>query len=104
MHRSFWLSVTLLVTGCSPDFFDPYQRPGTWRPTGDNDANLRVMVVNPQDLVEGKGQATATGATAAPPVGRLIAGRRYPLPTISATPLGTSTEPPQGSPNPSATP
>lgn len=99
-----WLIAALLLTRCSPYFFDPYQRPGTWNPASANDANLRVMVVNPQDLVEGTGQATATGATAAPPVARLIAGKRYPLPTISAAPLGASAEPPQGSPNPSATP
>ena len=56
-------------------------RPGTWNPTGDNDANLRAMVANPHDLVEGTGQDASAGAEAAPPVARVLAGKRYPLPT-----------------------
>ena len=39
------------------------------------------MVANPHDLVEGTGQGASAGAEAAPPVARLLAGKRYPLPT-----------------------
>jgi hypothetical protein len=86
MLRFVWPMAALLVTGCSADWFDPYQRPGTWHPAGDNEANLRVMIVNPHDLVEGTGQSTTTGATAAPPVARLLAGQRYPLlPMVNAS-------------------
>jgi hypothetical protein len=84
MHRIGWLMVALFVVGCAPDASDPYQRPGTWNPTGDNAANLRVMVSNPHDLVEGAGQGASAGAEAAPPVARVLAGKRYPLPGLNA--------------------
>jgi hypothetical protein len=98
MHRTGWLVVALLVTACSPDFFDPYQRPGTWHPAGDNDANLRAMVVNPHDLVEGEGQGATTGATAAPPVARVVAGKRYPLPSLNASTIDVFAQPTQQGP------
>ena len=85
MHRLLRPLAALLVTGCSSYYPDPYQRPGTWNPTGDNEANLRTMVVNPHDLVEGQGQGTTTGATAAAPVARLVSGKRYPLPSMNAS-------------------
>jgi hypothetical protein len=98
MHHSGWLIITMLVTGCSPGTFDPSQRAGTWMPAGDNDVNLRAMVANPHDLVEGAGQSTSAGASAAPPVARLLAGKRYPLPSLNASTIGGSSEPPQQGP------
>jgi hypothetical protein len=101
MHRMGWLTVALLVAGCTYDMSDPYLRPGTWNPTGDNDANLRAMVANPHDLVEGTGQGTSAGAEAAPPVARLLAGKRYPLPQLNASDINVVPEPPpQGAANP----
>jgi len=91
--RHVCLIVSLLVTGCGPDLFDPYQRPGTWRPAGDNDANLKVMVANPHDLIEGAGQGASAGAEAAPPVARLLAGKRYPLPSENASTISIVSEP-----------
>ena len=41
-----WLMGAVLLSGCSYDLGDPYQRPGTYHPIGDNDANLRMMVVD----------------------------------------------------------
>ncbi len=84
MHRIGWLIGALIVSGCSYDLTDPYQRPGTYNPGGANDANLRTMVANPHDLVEGTGQGASTGAEAAPPVARVLAGKRYPLPDLNA--------------------
>ncbi len=84
MHRIGWLIVALLAAGCTPDATDPFKRAGTWNPVGDNDANLRVMVANPHDLVEGTGQGASAGAEAAPPVARVLAGKRYPLPSLNA--------------------
>jgi hypothetical protein len=104
MYHVGWLIIAMLVTGCSPDSFDPYQRPGTWTPVADNDANLRVMVTSPHDLIEGNGQSTSAGAEAAPPVTRLLAGKRYPLPTLNASTIDAASESqPQGpaSPGPS---
>jgi hypothetical protein len=101
MHRIGWLTVALLVSGCTYDMSDPYLRPGTWNPTGDNDANLRAMVANPHDLVEGTGQGASASAEAAPPVARLLAGKRYPLPQLNASDLNVVPEqPPQGAVNP----
>ena len=97
-----WLVVAVLLPGCTYDLTDPYQRPGTYRPIGDNDANLRVMVANPADLVGGTGSTTAAGSEAAPPVARLLAGKRYPLPDLNAATVNVTNEqaPQQGSANP----
>lgn len=104
MHHFGWLVVALFVAGCAPDSVDPYLRPGTWNPVGDNDANLRVMVANPHDLVEGTGQATSAGAEAAPPVARVLAGKRYPLPKLNAADINVVSEPQQqGTANPGST-
>ena len=40
-----------LLAGCNTT--DPYMRDGTWRPNDANEANLRVMVASPSDLVQG---------------------------------------------------
>jgi hypothetical protein len=104
MHRLGWLLVVLLVTGCAYDMSDPYRRPGTWNPVADNDANLRVMVANPHDLVEGTGQGASAGAEAASPVARLLAGKRYSLPTLNASDINVTSEPAQqGAANPGST-
>ena len=84
MFRIHWLVGLVLISGCTYDPFDPFQRPGTWVPEGSNDANLRAMIVNPHDLVEGTGERVSYGAEAAPPVTRLLTGKRYPLPSLNA--------------------
>ena len=101
MRRGICLIVLLLGTGCSYDLGDPLQRPGTWKPLSDNDANLRVMVANPHDLVEGTRLDASTGAEAAPPVARLLSGQRYPLPAQNASSIDAVTQQqPQGNNNP----
>ena len=94
------LIVALLVTGCAPDTFDPYKRPDTWQTHGDNDANLRAMVTNPQDLIEGKGESASAGSEAAPPVARVLSGNRYQLPELNASGIDITTSPQQGPANP----
>ncbi|HEX3403178.1 MAG TPA: hypothetical protein VHT74_22915 [Acetobacteraceae bacterium] len=102
MYHFGWLFIALLVMSCAPDSFDPYQRPGTWNPAGDNDANLPVMLVNTHDLIEGAGQGATGGAEAAAPVARVLAGKTYPLPQLSTTPIGGTSQPQQqGTANPS---
>lgn len=39
---------------------------------GTNEANIAAMVVNPADLVHGRSQASVDGATATPPIQRLL--------------------------------
>jgi hypothetical protein len=87
MFRILLLMGLIATSGCTYDPFDPYQRPGTWVPEGSNDSNLRAMVANPHDLVAGTGQGASSGAEAAPPVARLLAGKRYPLPNLSSANL-----------------
>jgi hypothetical protein len=99
MHRLIWLVVAMLLSGCASDAFDPYKRAGTWTHGTDNDANLRAMIVDPHDLVEGSGQAGSIGAEAAPPVQRLFEGKRYPLPAQNASMIGVSSQQ-QGAANP----
>jgi hypothetical protein len=100
MPRWYWLIVLVLLASC----VDPMERPGTWNisTSHSNDANLRVMVANPQDLVKGMGQNTSAGAEAAPPVARLLDGKRYPLPVENTSSISSVPEPlPQGPANPS---
>jgi hypothetical protein len=101
MHHTAWLIGALLIAGCTYDLSDPYQRPGTYNPLGVNDANLRVMVANPHDLVEGTGASVSAGAEAAPPVARVLAGKPYPLPELNAASVNIiPTQGPQGAANP----
>ncbi len=97
--------VALLALGaCSPD--QPFDKPGTWslgdRPS-DNDRNLQVMVVNPHDLVEGQSAPSGLGAEAAPPIARLLSGRRAPLLSSGVLQLQLS-DPAQAAPPPAAGP
>lgn len=101
MNRS-WLLLPLLLlpVGCSGAAGDPYAREYTWHATGDNEANLRAMVSDPRDLVEGRGTDTSLGSEAAPPVNRLLTGTRTPLPLLSASGIATSQTPQQTQPTP----
>ncbi len=65
-----WCSVALLLlplAACTPDY--PMDKQDTWQlpAVGSNEKNLRVMLVNPQDLVAGTGEDNSIGAEAAPP-------------------------------------
>lgn len=88
------LALLLIVAGCTPDY--PFDQPGTWHATGVNDANLRVMVANPGDLIAGANASGTLGAEAAPPVKRLLTGHRYPLPNLNASTIDVIS----GSPTP----
>ena len=83
----------LVLTGCDPHQ-DPIDKPGTWSlpPAGltSNDENLRTMLVNPNDLVNGTGGTGSTGSLAAAPVRRLITGQRYKLPSSEGSIIPTN--------------
>jgi hypothetical protein len=51
------LTVSLIaLAGCAGhNYLDPYQKPYTWHPTGAPAANIAAQVVNPHDLVAGRG-------------------------------------------------
>ena len=82
MRRLLYVAVLLPVTGCVGPF-DIYERPGTWRPVGANDANLRAMVADPDDLVTGVADRQADGQVAAAAVARYRAGKVKDLPDAS---------------------
>jgi hypothetical protein len=91
-----WRAAVLLLplAACTPDY--PMDKAGTWQApaVSDNDRNLRVMLVNPQDLIAGTGEDNSPAAEAAPPVQRLLTGKRTPLPASNAAEFQTSS--PQG--------
>lgn len=90
----------LLLGSCSSP--DPMLKEGTWSlpPTGldANNVNLRAMLVNPNDLVAGTGTEVSKGKLAAPPVERLVTGRRTALPVQVGSSIAAA--PPQQSPGP----
>ena len=103
--RASWVLLALLLPllftlgACTPDY--PMDKPGTWNippgQLGSNDANLRVMIVDPNDLTAGASAEGSEGTAAAPPVQRLLSGRRPMLPETSGTPLGSTGEQTSGS-------
>ena len=70
MRRVLWLLALLPAGGC-----DVYQRPGTWVPVGANDANLRAMIADPDDLVTGVADRQADGQVVAAAVARYRSGQ-----------------------------
>ena len=90
MTRLVWLLPLLAGCAGNPLSGDPMQRPGTWAPTGDNDANLRAMIADPHDLQAGADLPGSLGVEAAPAVGRLLTGRLPPLPDEPTSSLGGS--------------
>ena len=88
MRRVLWLATLPLLAGCV------YDRPGTWRPVGANEANLRAMVADPQDLVTGVADSRADGQVVAAAVARYRAGKVKDLPDSSISkvaPISIST-------------
>jgi type IV pilus biogenesis protein CpaD/CtpE len=71
-------ALPLWVAACDVD-----NRPGTWQFTGANDANLRAMIANPDDLVTGVSDRRADGQVVAAAVARYRAGKVKDLPEAS---------------------
>lgn len=46
----FPLIALLLLAGCGQLASNPVDQPGTWKPIGANDINLRAMIADPADL------------------------------------------------------
>lgn len=47
--------IALAGCGANSDYLDPYKKPYSWHPTGAAAANIAAQVVNPHDLVVGRG-------------------------------------------------
>ncbi|MEN0076018.1 MAG: hypothetical protein AAGC69_16640 [Paracraurococcus sp.] len=72
------LSALAALAGCHA--LDPYAGEGRWRPAGVNEQNLAVMLVHPEERVQGTGGGAAAGTTAAAAIERLRADKVKPLP------------------------
>lgn len=85
MRHCPMLGILLVCAACTPDY--PLDREGTWRipKVSSNEANLKVMVANPRDLIVGQTASGSVGSEAAPPVARLVTGTRTALPNLSST-------------------
>jgi hypothetical protein len=86
------LMLPCLLAACADDM----ARPGTWRASGVNDANLRVMAEDPRDLRQGRAAFDERGQAGAVAIERLEAGRRFPLPPSSISSLASGGGEPGG--------
>lgn len=91
MRALLLLPLPLLLAACA--FSDPYERPGTWRPSGANEANLRTMLANPAHLERGVAGGAADGALAAAAVERLRQDKVKPLPESTIARIGATGSP-----------
>ncbi|MDB5316894.1 MAG: hypothetical protein JWO26_2466 [Rhodospirillales bacterium] len=73
--------VLLGLTGCLDD---PFERPGTWRPAGVQDRNLRAMIADPENLNRGEAAFSDRGAAGSNAATRLLTEQRRPLPASSS--------------------
>ncbi len=92
MRRVLCVAMLLPVAACGAAF-DVYERPGTWRPVGANEANLRAMVADPDDLVTGVADHSADGQVVAAAVARYRAGKVKALPDTAISkvaPIGNA--------------
>lgn len=93
----FAASLLLTLAGCAPDDFS---RPGTWQPSGVNEANLRAMVAEPRHLRHGVAAPTERALPAVQAIRRLDADRRRPLPDSRTTQVGGTGGGNTGAPGP----
>ena len=89
------LLLLLGVAGCAEDLFE---RPGTWRPLGVNDSNLRAMVADPRDLTRGVSAVNERGAAGSNAATRLLTEQRRPLLAAPSSTVGGGSASPQDSP------
>jgi hypothetical protein len=67
-----------------------FARPGTWQASGVNDANLRLMLADPQDGLRGRAAVGDRAQPATLAVRRLERDRRRPLPDSRAARIGAA--------------
>lgn len=65
-----------------------FARPGTWQASGVNDANLRLMLADPQDAARGRAATADRAQPASLAIRRLEGDRRRPLPDSRAARIG----------------
>jgi hypothetical protein len=88
--RGIVIPVLLALALSACDSFDPYEREGSWRPSGANDANLRAMLVEPDELFVGTSERGSDGQMGGVAVERLRNDRVRALPASRLVQIGAS--------------
>ncbi|MBL6457165.1 hypothetical protein JMJ55_17655 [Belnapia sp. T6] len=91
--RPSLLLVLLPLAACND-----FDRPGTWRATGANDANLKAMLAEPRHAIAGAAARTERGQPGSQAIRLLETDRRRPLPDSRAAKVGMA--PPMAPPAP----
>ena len=78
LFKSLLLAGGVLTLSSCQDL-DPYHRQHVWYPTGASQANTAAMVADPNDMIRGRGTATADGAVAEGAVTRMRQEKVKPL-------------------------
>jgi hypothetical protein len=76
----------LPLAACGPG--DDFLRPGTWHPTGANEANLAAMLAEPAHARAGVAARTERGQPGSQAIRLLEQDRRRPLPDSRAAAVG----------------
>lgn len=97
--RAGLVALLLVAVGCTETNGD---YPGTWRPAGVNDQNLRAMLANPADAYGGVGSTTSRGDSGGRAVTRLLTDRRRQLLDVTSSRLGGTSAAPAESGGPVA--
>lgn len=88
MRRFGSLFLLASLAGCAGG--DDFSRAGTWRASGVNDANLRLMLAEPRDAARGRGATTERAQPGSLAITRLARDRRRPLPDSRAARIGAA--------------
>ena len=91
LYRCAALGLIAFVPACATT--DPLLNQNNWRPIGVNEQNIAAQVVNPNDLVSGRGASGSDGATAAAAVMRLRTDHVKPLQDSALTDLKVQSAP-----------
>jgi hypothetical protein len=86
------LVLLVMLTGCA-GHDDPFNRPGTWRLTYDNDANIAAMAADKHNLVVGVDDPASPGVLSAQAVHRLLTDHVKPLPSTEIGPVSGASQP-----------
>jgi hypothetical protein len=86
MNRIVLALPVFLLTACGTP--DPYSHSDSWSPSGANAQNLAATIVNPRDLILGRGGSHAVGRQATGAVDRIWQDRPKPLLDATASPGG----------------
>ena len=97
--RTQWISIAGIVVvlaslgGCGPghNYFDPYEKPYTWHPLATPESNLAAQLVDPHDLIRGRGGPEGDAKQADLSVERVWQDRPKQVSDVTGTSSGGGT-------------